>query len=117
MKNLSSISLVLLTLLLCASPAAAQEATSAPPTSDVKCDRGPVPHTFGNGPWLVYGCSDEQSLVIVTAPQNPAGPFYFKFSPQQDGYHLTGEGTGQKDAVADAFKDLKSLTKQDIVNL
>ena len=45
---------------------------------------------------------------------NPAMPFYFIFAAGDNGYHLMGEGTGNKEATAAAFKELEALTAQDI---
>ena len=108
--------LFLCLLIFAAIPLARADDTPAPP-EQVKCDHGPVTKTYGGGQWLVYGCSDESTLVIVAAQDNPAAPFYFKFAPQQDGYHLSGEGTGRSDMVKAAVEDLKKLSKQDIADL
>ena len=83
----------------------------------LKCDIGPVTKTYGKTQWLVYSCSDERTVVIVSAPGNPATPFYFAFYPQANGYHLSGEGTGRKDATDAAFEELKVLSGQDIAAL
>jgi hypothetical protein len=55
--------------------------------------------------------------VIVAAPNNPASPFYFTFSPGANGYQLGGEGTGSKDATAAAFNELRVLSTAAIVAL
>jgi hypothetical protein len=77
---------------------------------NLKCLVGPVKRTYGNTPWLVYSCDDGQSIVIVTAPDSPAAPFYFIFN----GGHLRGEGTGNKAATDAAYNDLQRLTDADI---
>jgi hypothetical protein len=91
---------------LAALPVFAQQA-------ELQCMAGPVKKTYGNTPWLVYGCNDGQSIMIVTAPGSPAAPFYFIFS----GGHLRGEGTGNKAATDAAYNDLQRLTDQDIKTL
>ena len=83
----------------------------------LKCDIGPVTKIYGKTQWLVYSCSDERTVVIVSAPGNPAMPFYFTFYPQGNGYQLSGEGTGRKDATSAAFDELKALSEQDIAAL
>jgi hypothetical protein len=88
----------------------------APPTQ-MKCETGPLSKSYGGAAWLVYGCNDHRSLVIVSAPGNPATPFYFLFHPQGNGYQLEGEGTGRKEATAAAFGELKTLSERDIVAL
>jgi hypothetical protein len=80
----------------------------------VDCRIGPVEKTFGGTKWLVYGCDDKTSVVVVTAPGNPAMPFYFFFSRTPAGYHLQGEGTGNKTFTDAAYTDLSALTDSDI---
>jgi len=76
-----------------------------------------VTRTYGKTNWLVYGCDDDRSVIVVAAPGNPASPFYFRLSPGKDGYHLTGEGTGSKDATDSAYRDLNMLSEKDIATL
>jgi hypothetical protein len=81
------------------------------------CTIGPVTKTYGQSQWLVYSCNDDKTLVIVSAPGNPATPFYFTFLPTDAGHRLFGEGTGKKEATAAAFEQLKSLSEEDIANV
>lgn len=81
------------------------------------CDVGPITKTFGSVPWLLYSCSDGKSLVVVSAPGNPAMPFYFFLSPQGSGYSLHGEGTGAKSVTDAALKELQTLRPKDIAVL
>jgi hypothetical protein len=37
----------------------------------------PAEKTVGKTPWLVYGCGDGRSVVVVAAPGSAAMPFYF----------------------------------------
>ena len=97
-----------LCVLMAAPPGHAEERPS------LKCDVGPVTKTFGQTDWLVYSCNDKRSVVVVSAPGNPASPFYFIFAAQADGYRLHGEGTGSKEATAAAYEDLQTLTAPDI---
>ena len=60
-----------------------------------ECNIGPVTKTYGQAQWLVYSCNDDKTLVIVSAPGNPATPFYFTFLPTDAGHRLFGEGTGK----------------------
>lgn len=92
----------------------ASEPTSQKP---LKCDAGPVSKSFGNGPWLVYACDDEKSVVVVSGPGNPASPFYFMFSPNSGGYRLVGEGAGSKTESGVALAELQRLTTSEIVAL
>ena len=43
----------------------------------LQCDVGPVEKRYGGTQWLVYSCRNSKALVVVTAPQSPAAPFYF----------------------------------------
>ncbi len=90
---------------------------SAPERTHLDCYVGPVAKSYGETQWLVYNCNDRRSLVIVSAPENPAMPFYFMFSPGKDAYRLYGEGNGDKDYTGAAFKELKTLTTQEIIAL
>ena len=83
----------------------------------LKCEVGPVTKQYGSTDWLVYSCADKGSLVIVTAPGNPAMPFYFFYLRSDKGYELHGEGTGDKRLTDAAFKDLKNLTEDQIASL
>ncbi|AXQ29742.1 hypothetical protein D0B54_14135 [Solimonas sp. K1W22B-7] len=97
-----------LTSMSCAFPAAAE---------DVACNRGPLRKTYGSTPWLVYGCTDGQTLVIVSAPGSPAMPFVFSFAKEKGQYHLRGEGTGSRDASQAAFDELQVFSEKEIAEL
>jgi hypothetical protein len=97
-------------LLSCPLAALAQQAP-------LNCDVGPITRTFGGTQWLVYSCRDNRSMVVFSAPRNPAMPFYFMFSARPEGYRLVGEGTGQKQFTEAALKDLSKLAEPDIIKL
>lgn len=82
-----------------------------PPTESLQCDVGPVTKTYGGSEWLVYSCSDEHSLVFVSAPGSPAMPFYFLSTPAPDGYRLVGEGNGSQEATRPAYEELSRMTE------
>lgn len=83
----------------------------------LECNTGPVPKTFGSSQWLVYSCSDARSVVVVSAPDSIAAPFYFMFQAVPDGHRLVGEGTGSKAATDEAYSVLSKLSEQDIQGL
>lgn len=85
--------------------------------SQLNCDVGPVNKTFGGTRWLVYACNDNRSVVAVSAPGNPAMPFYFMFAHNDSGYRLVGEGTGDKKATEAAYQELNKLKDKDIMSL
>jgi hypothetical protein len=83
----------------------------------LSCTLGPLSRTFGGSAWRVYGCSDGQSVVVVTAPGNPAAPFYFLLARGATGLVLHGEGIGNKAATDAAFKELEALSPADVATL
>jgi len=85
--------------------------------ASLKCDIGPVNKIYGKTQWLVYSCDDDRTIVIVSAPENPATPFVFTFYTGEKGYQLRGQGTGRKEATSAAFNELKALSEQDITAL
>jgi hypothetical protein len=111
MKNIFLILLLLLEIF----PAFAISANAQ--SQSLQCATGPVNKTYGDTPWLVYSCNDNRTLVIVSAPGNPASPFYFSFTPQEDGYHIQAAGNGRKDVTAAVLKELKALSDSDIAAL
>ncbi len=115
MRHLALISAVLWTAVITSLPAISEEVISKP--QPLKCDTGPVSKTYGKTQWLVYSRNDDRTVVIVSAPGNPATPFYFVFYPRENGYWLSGEGTGRKDATGAAFDELNALSEPDIAAL
>ena len=94
---------------------AASSALGAGPT--LNCDIGPAPKIFGGSSWLVYGCSDMHSVVVITAPGSQVTPFYFMFAYSFGSYKLHGEGTGNKAATDAAYKVLSQLKPTEIAAL
>lgn len=85
-----------------------------PKSKPLQCDVGPISKTYGMTQWLVYSCHDTSTVIIFSAPGNPASPFYFIFYIKDGQYKLGGEGTGNKAATDAAFKELHSLSVKDI---
>lgn len=83
----------------------------------LNCDQGPANRIFGGTPWLVYGCSDKHSVVVVAAKGSPAMPFYFMFTYGSETYHLYGEGAGNRAKTDQAYAELSKLTKGEIERL
>jgi hypothetical protein len=113
MKPLVLICALLWTTALTLLPAVSEE----PKAQQLQCAIGPINKTYGKTQWLVYSCADSRTLVIVTAPGNPGMPFYFMFSPRENGYQLSGEGTGQRETTDAAFDELRKLSDQNITAL
>lgn len=89
---------------------------SAPLLADsMQCRIGPVHKVFGSETWIVYACSDDESIVAVTSADNPANPFMFFIGRLKDGsFGVAGEGNGDKATSKAAFDDLAKLQKSDI---
>ncbi|WP_156459520.1 hypothetical protein [Brevundimonas sp. Root1279] len=52
------------------------------------------------------------TLIVVSAPGNPAMPFVFTLSKTDRGVRISGEGNGDQRATAPAFEDLKKVTSE-----
>lgn len=72
----------------------------------MNCNIGPGQHALGGQTWLALACSDQSSVLLLAVEPNPAAPFYFLFTPGEDGYRLVGEGNGQRDATQAAYNEL-----------
>lgn len=83
-------------------------------TPSLQCEGGPLHKNYGGNPWLVYSCSDDKTLVVVSDAGNLASPFYFVVYPKDGQYGVSGEGNGSKAASDSAFEDLKKLSANDI---
>ncbi len=95
--------------------AAVEAVAQGPSQPKLVCDRGPFStKTFGGTPWQIYGCNDNRSVAIVTAPGNPAIPFYFLLAWVNGVYTVSGEGTGRRDLTAKAYNELIKLNRQQI---
>jgi hypothetical protein len=90
---------------------------AATPDNTLSCNIGPVAKSYGGGQWLVYGCSDGKSVVLVTQQGNPGFPFVFSFIYTSKSMTLHGEGTGDKQATDAAFKEIKALSQADVASL
>src|SRR5689334_22220625 len=104
------------TVLWCACAALSSHMAYATEDS-LKCFNGPIAEDYGHVPWLVYGCDDGKSLVIVSGRGNPAVPFYFMVTIETGSLHIRGEGSGSKGASDAALADIKKLDERDIQSL
>ena len=101
-------SLLLLLALAVSAPASAE-------SSPMDCSIGPLDRTFGGTAWIVHGCSDGRSVVVVSARGNPGGPFYFMLFPDGGTFRLVGEGAGSKEATRAAHDELSALLSAEFV--
>jgi hypothetical protein len=82
-----------------------------PAKAKMDCSTGPVTKRFGGTSWLVRSCDDE-ALVILADPENPAFPFYFFVYPsetEKGRFMIDGEGTGNKQASEAALAEIRLL--------
>src|ERR1044071_6577876 len=111
MRRPAAAAAMLSALLLASGEGAAQ----GPSQAKLLCERGPCStKAFGGTQWQIYGCNDNRSVAIVTAPGNPAIPFYFLLAWVNGVYTVSGEGTGRRDLTAKAYNDLIKLNRQQI---
>jgi hypothetical protein len=96
---------------------AAIAAESSPATESFTCDIGPLNKTYGKNPWLVYSCNDGRTVVVVSAPGNPAMPFSFTLAIGDHGLQVTGEGKGRMGVVNAMYNDITSLSVRDVRHL
>ena len=94
-----------------------QAAADQSGTAPVECVRGPLVREYGGNDWLVYGCSDERSFVVVSSSESPANPFAFMFLFDGETYRIRGEGTGDQGATSAAFNELSQMTPEQISNI
>ncbi|QYF92908.1 hypothetical protein KY495_19680 [Massilia sp. PAMC28688] len=73
--------------------------------------------TFGASPWLVYACSDNTSVVVVSAPDSPGNPFYFMLYLKEGVRYVMGRGTGSPAVSAAAHKEIIRLNEEEIAAL
>jgi hypothetical protein len=83
----------------------------------LNCSLGPANRTFGGSDWLIYGCDDQRSVVVISTPGSPAAPFYFMFAYKDGDYRLIGEGAGNKAATEATYRQLSVMKPADIARL
>lgn len=97
---------------LAALPSHAQQAEQP-----LSCKTGPVAQDFGGTHWVVYSCSDGQTVIIVAPPENPAAPQFFTVRPDGKGVLASGEGSGKQEYSSRAFAEVVKLKATDLANL
>ena len=89
----------------------------SPAQAPLDCSAGPLTRAYGGVPWLVYACSDDKTVVLMSAPGSPAAPFYFTFFQKEGRYVLGGEGTGARSVTDRAHAELAALSQADVRGL
>lgn len=90
---------------------------ASPAPKKLSCTAGPIERRFGGVPWLVFGCSDHQSMAVVSTPEGVDGSFYFIVNSDSGTTNVTGEGTGSKQVTDAASAELHKLSAEDIRGL
>lgn len=80
----------------------------------MECNVGPIEKEFGGTKWVVYACSGQESMLVVSAPGNPAMPFFFSVFLEGGEYIVTGEGNGDRASSYLAYDAISKLTKEQI---
>ncbi len=111
------VSMLLMIAIIGCSPTVETNETSIEEKPQLVCETGPSKEIFGETDWLVYGCNEQEFLVVVSAPDNPATPFIFFLKRDASDIQISGEGTGNKEATRAALAELRSLTRADFKKL
>jgi hypothetical protein len=93
-----------------------QLAANASPAK-ITCKAGPLDRNFGGVPWLVFACSDHQSLLVISTPAGLDGSFYFIVKSDSGTTNVMGEGDGNKQLTDAANAELHKLSAEDIHGL
>jgi len=75
----------------------------------ISCLDGPVKHTFGGAPWVVFACSDEHVMAVISTPEGLDGSFYFIVKEGGGTTSVMGEGTGNTRVTDAAHDELQKL--------
>jgi len=78
----------------------------------VACTAGPITKTYGGAKWLVYGCADGRSVLVVSDRDSEASK-YIMLSPARRGVQVVSEGWGGQGDNA-AFAELKAMSSRDL---
>ena len=95
----------------------AGQAAAAAPTgklSKLSCDTGPLTRTYGGVSWLVYGCADKHSILVVSSHGTSE---YIMLSPSHGGVQVVSEGWSLGGAGDAAFTELKRMSARQLDEL
>ncbi len=95
--------------LLGSAPAETPSEPASRPVLDCSHD-APITQPFGDTPWLLFGCSDHESLVVVAPRHSPAGEYYFMLFRKGGHYDIVGRGDGDRSITDRARVELTQLS-------
>ncbi|HEX6614534.1 MAG TPA: hypothetical protein VF022_11775 [Rhodanobacteraceae bacterium] len=70
--------------------------------------------TYGGVSWLVYGCADKHSILVVSSHGTSE---YIMISPSHDGVQVVSEGWSVGSAGDAAFAELKRMSARQLDEL
>jgi len=80
------------------------------------CEAGPLTRTYGGVSWLVYGCADKRSILVVSN-HDPRSSEYIMLAPLRNGVQVVSEGWSEEDAGNAAFAELKRMSARQLGQL
>src|SRR5690348_9204424 len=80
----------------------------------VDCKAGPLTKTYGGLSWLVYGCTDQRSILVVSNHGEPTTSEYIMLAPASHGVQVVSEGWGDTGVGNAAFEQLKRMSAKDL---
>ena len=83
----------------------------------ISCLDGPIEHTFGGVPWVVFACSDEHVMAVISTPEGLDGSFYFIVKADGGTTSVMGEGTGSTRVTDAAHDELQKLPPDAVLQL
>ena len=83
----------------------------------VACTTGPVTKTYGGSTWLVYGCADGRSVLVISNQGDQNTSEYVMLSPARTGVQVVSEGWGDVGNGNAAFAQLKGMSATDLESL
>ena len=107
---MKTIAVVTLAALLATAAVAAEPESGGKPV--LSCEIGPTSKEIAKAQWLVYGCADRSSAIIVSG-EPEAGPFYVMIFAKSGQYRIHGEGGTSQQQIA-ALKALRAMTSKQL---
>jgi hypothetical protein len=83
----------------------------------LECTRGDLSKVYGNLQWQLRGCSDGQSVIVMSVAGNAADPYFFLLRPAGDKITVAAQGSGDASAAAPARAELERMQARDLAVL
>lgn len=79
----------------------------------IACTTGPVTKAYGGMSWLVYGCADARSVLVVRDGDSQSSE-YIMLSPARKGVRVVSEGWGEEGNGNPVFAKFKAMSASDL---